>query len=96
MAENHSFYMRLFYTRFPIFQALPGKLSWTHLLEIIDWKRNYRETKMKSQQNHTLTPGKKEIMLDFICQIFQNLVGNSSLADFLIGKMRVFPHFTYQ
>jgi predicted nuclease of restriction endonuclease-like (RecB) superfamily len=34
-SRSNLFNMRLFYTRFPIFQAVPGKLSWTHLLEII-------------------------------------------------------------
>jgi len=27
--------MRLFYQRFPIFQTLSGKLSWSHYVEII-------------------------------------------------------------
>ena len=34
-SKSNLFNMRLFYTRFPIFQALPGKLSWTLLVEII-------------------------------------------------------------
>jgi len=34
-SKSNLFNMRLFYTRFPIFQAVPGKLSWTHLAEII-------------------------------------------------------------
>jgi predicted nuclease of restriction endonuclease-like (RecB) superfamily len=34
-SKSNLFNMRLFYTRFPIFQALPGILSWTLLVEII-------------------------------------------------------------
>ena len=34
-SKSNLFNMRLFYSRFPIFQALPGKLGWTHLVEII-------------------------------------------------------------
>ena len=34
-SRSNLFNMRLFYIRFPIFQALPGKLSWTHLVEIV-------------------------------------------------------------
>ena len=34
-SKSNLFNMRLFYTRFPIFQAVPGKLSWTLLAEII-------------------------------------------------------------
>ena len=34
-SRSNLFNMRLFYVHFPIFQALPGKLSWTHLVEII-------------------------------------------------------------
>jgi len=34
-SKSNLFNMRLFYTRFPIFQAVPGKLGWTHLIEII-------------------------------------------------------------
>ena len=34
-SKSNLFNMRLFYMRFPIFQALPGKLGWTHLVEII-------------------------------------------------------------
>jgi len=34
-SKSNLFNMRLFYTQFPIFQAVPGKLSWTHLVEII-------------------------------------------------------------
>ena len=34
-SKSNLFNMRLFYTRFPIFQAVPGKLSWTLLVEII-------------------------------------------------------------
>jgi len=33
-SKSNLFYMRLFYTRFPIFQTLSGKLSWSHLVEI--------------------------------------------------------------
>jgi len=34
-SKSNLFNMRLFYIRFPIFQAVPGKLSWTLLAEII-------------------------------------------------------------
>jgi predicted nuclease of restriction endonuclease-like (RecB) superfamily len=34
-SKSNLFNMRLFYLQFPIFQAVPGKLSWTHLIEII-------------------------------------------------------------
>jgi len=34
-SKSNLFNMRLFYMRFPIFQTLPGKLGWTHLVEII-------------------------------------------------------------
>ena len=34
-SRSNLFNMRLFYMRFPIFQALPGKLNWTVLVEII-------------------------------------------------------------
>jgi predicted nuclease of restriction endonuclease-like (RecB) superfamily len=34
-SKSNLFNMRLFYMRFPIFQAVPGKLTWTHLIEII-------------------------------------------------------------
>ncbi|MDR2962875.1 MAG: PDDEXK nuclease domain-containing protein [Bacteroidales bacterium] len=34
-SKSNLFNMRMFYTRFPIFQAVPGKLSWTLLSEII-------------------------------------------------------------
>ena len=34
-SKSNLFNMRLFYTQFPIFQAVPGKLSWTHLVEIV-------------------------------------------------------------
>jgi len=34
-SKSNLFNMRLFYIQFPIFQAVPGKLSWTHLVEII-------------------------------------------------------------
>lgn len=34
-SKSNLFNMRLFYSRFPIFRAVPGKLGWTHLLEII-------------------------------------------------------------
>jgi predicted nuclease of restriction endonuclease-like (RecB) superfamily len=34
-SKSNLFNMRLFYSRFPIFQAVPGKLGWTHLVEII-------------------------------------------------------------
>ena len=44
-SKSNLFNMRLFYMRFPIFQAVPGKLSWTHLAEIIridnDIERNF-------------------------------------------------------
>ena len=34
-SKSNLFNMRLFYIRFPIFQTVPGKLSWTLLTEII-------------------------------------------------------------
>ena len=34
-SKSNLFNMRLFYIQFPIFQAVPGKLSWTHLVEIV-------------------------------------------------------------
>ena len=34
-SKSNLFNMRLFYQCFPIFQAVPGKLSWTILVEII-------------------------------------------------------------
>ena len=44
-SRSNLFNMRLLYIRFPIFQALPGKLSWTHLTEIIriddEFERNF-------------------------------------------------------
>ena len=34
-SKSNLFYMRLFYMRFPIFQTLSGKLSWSHIIEIV-------------------------------------------------------------
>ena len=34
-SKSNLFNMRLFYTRFPIFQTVSGKLSWSHIIEII-------------------------------------------------------------
>jgi len=34
-SKSNLFNMRLFYTRFPIFQTLSGKLSWSHIIEIV-------------------------------------------------------------
>ncbi|MDR3000891.1 MAG: PDDEXK nuclease domain-containing protein [Fibromonadaceae bacterium] len=33
-SKSNLFNMRLFYTRFPIFQTVSGKLSWSHVIEI--------------------------------------------------------------
>ncbi len=35
-SKSNLFNMRLFYTHFPIFQTLSGKLSWSHILEIVN------------------------------------------------------------
>jgi predicted nuclease of restriction endonuclease-like (RecB) superfamily len=35
-SKSNLFYMRLFYIRFPIFQTLSGKLSWSHIIEIVN------------------------------------------------------------
>ncbi|MCL1856038.1 MAG: PDDEXK nuclease domain-containing protein, partial [Kiritimatiellaeota bacterium] len=44
-SKSNLFNMRLLYSRFPIFQAVLGKLGWTHLIEIIriddDLERNF-------------------------------------------------------
>jgi predicted nuclease of restriction endonuclease-like (RecB) superfamily len=34
-SKSNLFNMRLFYMRFPIFQTLSGKLSWSHIIEIV-------------------------------------------------------------
>ena len=34
-SKSNLFNMRLFYTRFPIFQTVSGKLSWSHVIEIV-------------------------------------------------------------
>jgi hypothetical protein len=34
-SKSNLFNMRLFYTRFPIFQTVSGKLTWSHIIEII-------------------------------------------------------------
>ena len=35
-SKSNLFNMRLFYTRFPIFQTVSGKLSWSHITEIVN------------------------------------------------------------
>jgi predicted nuclease of restriction endonuclease-like (RecB) superfamily len=35
-SKSNLFNMRLFYLRFPIFQTLSGKLSWSHIIEIVN------------------------------------------------------------
>jgi len=35
-SKSNLFNMRLFYTRFPIFQTVSGKLSWSHIIEIVN------------------------------------------------------------
>jgi predicted nuclease of restriction endonuclease-like (RecB) superfamily len=35
-SKSNLFNMRLFYTRFPIFQTVSGKLTWSHIIEIIN------------------------------------------------------------
>jgi predicted nuclease of restriction endonuclease-like (RecB) superfamily len=35
-SKSNLFNMRLFYTRFPIFQTLSGKLSWSHIIELVN------------------------------------------------------------
>jgi len=35
-SRSNLFNMRLFYMRFPIFQTLSGKLSWSHIIEIVN------------------------------------------------------------
>ena len=35
-SRSNLFNMRLFYVRFPIFQTLSGKLSWSHIIEIVN------------------------------------------------------------
>ncbi|MDR0970078.1 MAG: PDDEXK nuclease domain-containing protein [Lentimicrobiaceae bacterium] len=35
-SKSNLFYMRLFYSHFPIFQTLSGKLSWSHIIEIVN------------------------------------------------------------
>jgi predicted nuclease of restriction endonuclease-like (RecB) superfamily len=35
-SKSNLFNMRLFYSRFPIFQTLSGKLSWSHIIEIVN------------------------------------------------------------
>jgi predicted nuclease of restriction endonuclease-like (RecB) superfamily len=34
-SKSNLFYMRLFFMRFPIFQTVSGKLSWSHMVEIV-------------------------------------------------------------
>jgi predicted nuclease of restriction endonuclease-like (RecB) superfamily len=34
-SKSNLFSMRLFYTRFPIFQTVSGKLNWSHIIEIV-------------------------------------------------------------
>jgi len=34
-SKSNLFNMRLFYTQFPIFQTVSGKLSWSHIIEIV-------------------------------------------------------------
>ena len=38
-SKSNLFNMRLFYTRFPIFQTLSGKLSWSHIIEIVECRQ---------------------------------------------------------
>jgi predicted nuclease of restriction endonuclease-like (RecB) superfamily len=35
-SKSNLFNMRLFYTQFPIFQTVSGKLSWSHIIEIVN------------------------------------------------------------
>ncbi len=35
-SKSNLFNMRLFYVRFPIFQTVSGKLSWSHIIEIVN------------------------------------------------------------
>ena len=35
-SKSNLFNMRLFYMRFPIFQTVSGKLSWSHIIEIVN------------------------------------------------------------
>jgi len=35
-SKSNLFNMRLFYIRFPIFQTVSGKLSWSHIIEIVN------------------------------------------------------------
>ena len=35
-SKSNLFNMRLFYTRFPIFQTVSGKLNWSHIIELVN------------------------------------------------------------
>ena len=39
-SKSNLFNMRLFYMRFPIFQTVSGKLSWSHIIEIVNIDNN--------------------------------------------------------
>ena len=39
-SKSNLFNMRLFYMRFPIFQTLSGKLSWSHIIELVNIDNN--------------------------------------------------------
>ena len=40
-SKSNLFNMRLFYTQFPIFQTLSGKLSWSHIIEIVNIENRF-------------------------------------------------------
>jgi hypothetical protein len=72
-SRSNLFNMRLFYMRFPIFQTVSGKLSWSHIIEIVNidnqLERNFRKFRHTTPLKET-DAGRKIGISDFSTTLY--------------------------